>query len=56
MASTNVAEAWPEDRRRVGAGYLQTGQYFGFFAALPTIGILDPNEGRERNDHRCQAA
>jgi MFS family permease len=33
MAGTYVAEAWPEDRRRQGAGYLQTGYYAGFFAA-----------------------
>ncbi len=33
MAGTYVAEAWPEDRRRMGAGYLQTGYYFGFFVA-----------------------
>ncbi len=33
MAGTYVAEAWPEDRRRMGAGYLQSGYYFGFFAA-----------------------
>ena len=33
MAGTYVAEAWPEDRRAMGAGYLQTGYYFGFFAA-----------------------
>ena len=33
MAGTYVAEAWPEDRRKMGAGYLQTGYYFGFFAA-----------------------
>ena len=25
MAGTYVAEAWPEDRRKMGAGYLQTG-------------------------------
>src|SRR5271155_3914598 len=31
MAGTYVAEAWPEDRRKMGAGYLQTGYYFGFF-------------------------
>ncbi|HXN45133.1 MAG TPA: MFS transporter, partial [Bryobacteraceae bacterium] len=30
---TYVAEAWPEDRRRMGAGYLQTGYYVGFFLA-----------------------
>jgi MFS family permease len=33
MAGTYVAEAWPEDRRRQGAGYLQTGYYAGFFVA-----------------------
>ena len=33
LAGTYVAEAWPEDRRRMGAGYLQTGYYFGFFLA-----------------------
>ncbi len=42
MAGTYVAEAWPEDRRRAGAGYLQTGYYFGFFVAAVlnfTIGV-----------------
>ena len=33
MAGTYVAEAWPEHRRKMGAGYLQTGYYFGFFVA-----------------------
>jgi MFS family permease len=33
MAGTFVAEAWPEDRRKKGAGYLQTGYYAGFFLA-----------------------
>ena len=33
MAGTYVAEAWPEDRRKMGAGYLQTGYYTGFFIA-----------------------
>ena len=33
MAGTYVAEAWPEDRRKMGAGFLQTGYYFGFFLA-----------------------
>jgi len=31
LAGTYVAEAWPEDRRKMGAGYLQTGYYAGFF-------------------------
>lgn len=33
LAGTYVAEAWAEDRRKMGAGYLQTGYYFGFFLA-----------------------
>ena len=33
MAGTYVAESWPEDRRKKGAGYLQTGYYAGFFLA-----------------------
>ena len=33
MAGTYVAESWPEDRRKKGAGYLQTGYYAGFFMA-----------------------
>jgi len=33
MAGTYVAESWPEDRRKTGAGYLQTGYYAGFFLA-----------------------
>lgn len=33
MAGTYVAEAWPEARRKMGAGYLQTGYYAGFFLA-----------------------
>jgi len=33
IGGTFVAEAWPEDRRRMGAGYLHTGYYFGFFLA-----------------------
>jgi MFS family permease len=33
IAGTYVAESWPEDRRKAGAGYLQTGYYAGFFLA-----------------------
>ena len=33
LAGTYVAEAWPEDRRKAGAGYLHTGAYAGFFLA-----------------------
>jgi MFS family permease len=28
-----VAEEWPEERRKMGAGYMHTGYYFGFFLA-----------------------
>src|ERR1700721_2062676 len=42
LAGTYVAEAWPEGRRKMGAGYLQTGYYAGFFLAAAlnyTIGV-----------------
>ena len=33
MGGTFVAEEWPEDRRRSGAGYMHTGYYVGIFLA-----------------------
>jgi MFS family permease len=33
MGGTFVAEAWPEHRRRMGAGYMHTGYYVGIFLA-----------------------
>jgi MFS family permease len=33
MGGTFVAEEWPEERRAMGAGYMHTGYYFGFFLA-----------------------
>src|SRR5579863_8231537 len=33
MGGTFVAEEWPEQRRRMGAGYMQTGYYVGILAA-----------------------
>jgi MFS family permease len=33
VAGTYVAEAWPESRRKMAAGYLGTGYYMGFFLA-----------------------
>jgi MFS family permease len=33
MGGTFVAEEWPEDRRRVGAGLMHTGYYVGIFLA-----------------------
>ena len=37
MGGTFVAEEWPEDRRKMAAGYMHTGYYFGIFLA----GILN---------------
>ena len=37
MGGTFVAEEWPEDRRKMAAGYMHTGYYFGVFLA----GILN---------------
>src|SRR5271155_5534105 len=40
MGGTFVAEAWPESRRRMGAGLMHTGYYVGIFlAALANYGI-----------------
>src|ERR1700676_5195850 len=40
MGGTFVAEEWPEDRRRAGAGYMHTGYYVGIFLApLANYGI-----------------
>jgi MFS family permease len=33
MGGTFVAEEWPEQRRRTGAGYMHTGYYVGIFVA-----------------------
>ncbi len=33
MGGTFVAEEWPEDRRKMVAGYMHTGYYFGLFLA-----------------------
>ena len=45
MAGTYVAEAWPEERRKMGAGYLQTGYYFGFFVAAALNYTIGANYG-----------
>jgi MFS family permease len=40
MGGTFVAEEWPEERRRAGAGYMHTGYYVGvFLAALANYSI-----------------
>jgi len=33
VAATFISEEWPEDRRKMGAGLMHTGYYFGFFLA-----------------------
>lgn len=33
LGGTFVAEEWPEERRKTGAGWMHTGYYFGFFIA-----------------------
>src|SRR5215831_14095545 len=40
MGGTFVAEEWPEDQRKMAAGWMHTGYYVGFFlAALANYGI-----------------
>ena len=45
LAGTYVAEAWPEDRRKMGAGYLQTGYYAGFLLASILNYTVAPHYG-----------
>jgi MFS family permease len=46
MGGTFVAEEWPESRRRMGAGFMHTGYYVGFFlAALANYGISHTHYG-----------
>jgi MFS transporter len=45
MGGTFVAEEWPEDRRKMGAGYMHTGYYFGFFLAALANHFIGENHG-----------
>ena len=45
MGGTFIAEEWPEDRRRMGAGYMHTGYYFGFFLAAIANYTIGANFG-----------
>src|SRR5439155_6883114 len=45
MGGTFVAEEWPEDRRKLGAGYMHTGYYFGFFLAAIANSIVGATYG-----------
>jgi MFS family permease len=43
LGGTFVAEEWPESRRKMGAGYMQTGYYFGILIAA----LLNATVGAE---------
>jgi MFS family permease len=45
IGATFVAEEWPEDRRKAGAGYMHTGYYFGFFLAAVANYIVGARYG-----------
>jgi MFS family permease len=45
IGGTFVAEEWPEDRRKMGAGYMHTGYYFGFFLAAVANYFIGANFG-----------
>ena len=45
MGGTFVAEAWPESRRRAGAGYMHTGYYVGIFLAAIAYYVLGSKFG-----------
>jgi MFS family permease len=45
VGGTFVAEVWPEDRRKMGAGYMHTGYYFGFFLAALANYFIGANFG-----------
>ena len=45
IGGTFVAEEWPEDRRKRGAGYMHTGYYFGFFLAALANYFIGANFG-----------
>jgi MFS family permease len=45
MGGTFIAEEWPEDRRKMGAGSMHTGYYFGFFLAAIANYTIGANFG-----------
>ena len=45
IGGTFVAEEWPEDRRKMGAGFMHTGYYFGFFLAALANYFIGANFG-----------
>jgi MFS family permease len=45
MGGTFVAEEWPEDRRKMGVGYMYTGYFFGLFLAAIANYYIGANFG-----------
>ena len=45
MGGTFVAEEWPENRRRAGAGYMHTGYYVGIFLAALSNYLIGSHYG-----------
>ena len=45
IGGTFIAEEWPEDRRKMGAGYMHTGYNFGFFLAALANYVIGTNYG-----------
>src|SRR6516225_2204769 len=45
MGGTFVAEEWPEDRRKIAAGWMHTGYYVGFFLAALANYFLEARYG-----------
>lgn len=45
IGGTFVAEEWPEDRRKMAAGYMHTGYYFGIFLAGIANAIVGAHYG-----------
>ncbi len=45
LGGVYLAEAWPEDRRSRGAGYMHSGYYFGFFLAAAANYLLGARFG-----------
>lgn len=45
IGATFISEEWPEDRRKIGAGLMHTGYYFGFFLAAIANYIVGAHYG-----------
>src|SRR5207247_9018894 len=45
IGGTFVAEEWPEERRKMGAGWMHTGYYVGFFLAAIANSVVGAKYG-----------